>query len=190
VLLSGGGNDIAGDEFPVLLNHRNSGLPVLNEKVVEGLVEVRLRQAMASLLGSISTLCQTYLGGARPILIHGYDYPVPDGRGYMGGAWILPGPWLEPGFRKKGHVAASQADRRRVLAANAVVMRELIERYNAMLKSVARSLPGVHYVDLRDKLSAELARDKYREDWNDELHPTKNGFRKVALAFARVLDTL
>ena len=30
ILLSGGGNDIAGDEFPLLLNHSGSGLPRLN----------------------------------------------------------------------------------------------------------------------------------------------------------------
>jgi hypothetical protein len=32
------------------------------------------------------------------------DPPIPvlDGRGFLGGWWFLPGPWLEPGFREKG----------------------------------------------------------------------------------------
>jgi hypothetical protein len=49
VLISGGGNDIAGDEFAVLLNHANSGLPALNARVVDGIVNERLR--FAKLLG-------------------------------------------------------------------------------------------------------------------------------------------
>jgi len=38
----------------------------------------------------------------RLAILHGYDYPVPDGRAFMGGWGFLPGPWLEPGFREKG----------------------------------------------------------------------------------------
>src|SRR6185503_1012230 len=36
ILLSGGGNDIAGDEFAIMLNHQASGLPPLNDSVVNG----------------------------------------------------------------------------------------------------------------------------------------------------------
>jgi hypothetical protein len=35
-------------------------------------------------------------------VLHGYDYPVPDGRGVLGGGGALPGPWLDPAFRAKG----------------------------------------------------------------------------------------
>jgi len=37
-----------------------------------------------------------------PVVVHGYDYPVPDGRGFLGGFGFLPGPWLQPGFHRKG----------------------------------------------------------------------------------------
>ena len=44
ILLSGGGNDIAGvDEFAMLLNHAASPTPGLNESVVAGVIDERLR---------------------------------------------------------------------------------------------------------------------------------------------------
>ena len=43
--------------------------------------------------------------------------------------WLLPGPWLEPGFRKKGHVDFGK---------NSAVVVKLIDQFNAMLKDVSK----------------------------------------------------
>src|SRR6185436_17159820 len=95
-LLSGGGNDIAGQEFAVLLNHRASALGTLNPRIIDGIINERVRFAFLSVIATMTRLSKLYFGRVTPILIHGYSYPVPDGRGYLGGAWVLPGPWLEP----------------------------------------------------------------------------------------------
>jgi hypothetical protein len=181
ILLSGGGNDIAGDEFALLLNHAASGLPVLNESIVAGVVDVRLRQALLSLIGTVKQLARHYLGEAKPVVMHGYGHAVPDGRGFLGGGWILPGPWLEPSFRRKGHAS---------LDANAGVVRKLINRHNTALQDVAARVPGVHFVDVRPLLSSVTAGGAYKRDWGNELHPTERGFRKVADAFAAVIGGL
>jgi len=191
ILLSGGGNDIAGDEFAMLINHVNSTLPTLNATVAEGVIGERLRTAMASLVGVVSRLAREHFGERPRVVLHGYDYPVPDGRGWMGGAWILPGPWLEPGFRRKGHVAQRAQDRERVLQANMLVLRDLIDRYNVMLSGLARDLASqgladVRYVDLRGTLSTALP-SGYKADWGNELHPTKSGFAKVTAKIAAAL---
>jgi len=34
------------------------------------------------------------------ILVHCYDYPVPEGGDFLGG-WPFPGPWLDSGIREK-----------------------------------------------------------------------------------------
>jgi hypothetical protein len=180
ILLSGGGNDIAGEEFRVLLNHRGSGLPAVNPQIVDGIVNVRLRAAVACLMGVLSELCRHHFGASRPILIHGYDYPVPDGRGFWGGGSVLPGPWLEPGFRRKGHHPEHEEEARAVLEANTTVMRELIDAYNAMLAALVPTLPNARYVDLRGTLASELEQNAYRRSWADELHPTRHGFERVA----------
>jgi hypothetical protein len=188
VLISGGGNDIAGDEFAVLINHVNSGLPALNATVADGIIRERLRTAMASLVGVVTRLSESHFGERVRVVVHGYDYPIPDGRGWLGGAWALPGPWLEPGFRGKGHAGEKRGERRSVLEANTDVLHDLIDRYNVMLSELVRDLASdgldhVRYVDLRGTLSAELPTG-YKADWGNELHPTKPGFARVAAKIA------
>jgi hypothetical protein len=177
ILLSGGGNDVAGDGFPMLLNHKESGLAALNDAVVKGVLEERLLFAVVSLASQATALSRRYLNGrTTPILVHGYDYPVPDGRGFLGGFWVLPGPWLEPGFRQKGY---------QVLAQRCAIMVELIDRFNGVLQTVPEhaELRHVRYVDLRGTLSNQLAGGRYRSWWANELHPTGEGFRAVAARF-------
>jgi hypothetical protein len=191
ILLSGGGNDIAGDEFRMLINHANSGLPALNATVADGIIRERLRTAMASLVGVVTKLSESHFGEKARVVLHGYDYPIPDGRGWLGGAWFLPGPWLEPGFRRKGHVAEKRQDEQAVLKANARVLRDLIDRYNVMLASLVRDLAAsglshVRYMDLRGTLSAALP-SGYKADWANELHPTKPGYAKVTAKIAAAL---
>jgi len=85
ILLSGGGNDLAGTEFGVLLNHAASPIPGLNDQVVTGVIDRRVRAAYITILAAITHICQQWIGQPLPILIHGYDYAVPDGRGFLGG---------------------------------------------------------------------------------------------------------
>lgn len=191
ILLSGGGNDIAGEEFPMLVNHANSGLPALNATVADGVIRERLRTAMASLVGVVTRLSESHFGERARVVIHGYDYSIPDGRGWLGGGWFLPGPWLEPGFRRKGHVAEKPRQKESVLEANARVVRDLIDRYNVMLSALVRDLAAaglshVRYVDLRGTLSTALP-SGYKADWGNELHPTKPGFAKVTVKIAAAL---
>ena len=172
ILLSGGGNDIAGDEFAVLLNHAQSRLTPLNTKIVEGVLDERLRFAIGSVIGSMTALSQSLFGKKIPVLMHGYGYPVPDGRGFMGGFWVLPGPWLKPGFVAKGYHDIQQC---------CTILEDLIDRFNGLLQSIAGS-PGfehVTYVDMRPLLSNELPK-LYKKSWTDELHPTDDGFKLVA----------
>jgi hypothetical protein len=178
ILLSGGGNDIAGDEFAIMLNHQASGLPVLNESVVTGVIDERVKFAVVSVISSVTTLSKRYFGRVIPVLVHGYAHAIPDGRGYLGGAWILPGPWLKPGFIQKGY-----GD----LRSNAAVVAALIDRFNAMMQTIpaAPEMSHVTYLDLRNTISSDL--DGYKKSWNDELHPTKPGFGKIAAVYAQAI---
>lgn len=174
ILISGGGNDIAGDELAILLNHAASSLPAINEDIVRGVIDVRLHAAYATLISGITELARSYLGRPIPIITHGYDYPVPDGRGFLGGWWLLPGPWLEPAFRRKGHMDRTE---------NTALVGGLIDRFNVMLRSLSDhpQFAHVHYLDLRGTLRTD---GQYRKDWGNELHPTAHGFELVTSKFA------
>ena len=177
ILLSGGGNDIAGAGFALLLDHAASSSPGLNEDIVRGVLEVRIRNAYVAILQAITTLCVDTIGKTVPIIVHGYDRPVPDGRGVAGGAWLLPGPWLRPGFHQKGFLNQK---------ANTAVIGGLIDRFNKMIKDVTGEarFAHVHYLDLRDTLPTGA---NYDDWWANELHPTKKGFEAVANKFAAAI---
>lgn len=180
ILLSGGGNDIAGTEFGMLLNHAASAIAGLNQKIVDGVIKDRIRTAYVTILSAVTGICEQITGSSIPILIHGYDYPVPDGRGFLGGWGPLPGPWLEPGFREKGFEALEQ---------RVALMQALIDQFNVMLEGVAaiQGFEHVKYIDLRNTLSHGAA---YKKSWANELHPTEDGFGKVTDKFAEVLGGL
>jgi lysophospholipase L1-like esterase len=180
ILLSGGGNDIAGDDFAVLLNHATSPLPALNEDVVRGVIDVRLRAAYVTMIAGLTSIAQELLDRPIPIVTHGYGYAVPDGRGFLGGFSFLPGPWLEPGLHQKGH---------RDTASNQRLVAQLIDRFNAMLQGIA-ALPQfahVHHLDLRKLLRSDAG---YQQHWANELHPSKLGFALVAEKYARLIEKL
>lgn len=176
VLLSGGGNDVAGEEFFMLLDHAASPAAGLNDDVVRGVVDVRVRNAYIALLTAVTDVCVSTTGRTVPILVHGYDRPVPDGRGFADGWPIpgLPGPWLRPGFHLKGFEDQTR---------NTATVGSLIDRFNRMLRTVAADpqFRHVRYVDLRGTLSSGA---DYQRWWANELHPTKEGFRRVAARFA------
>lgn len=181
ILLSGGGNDIAGKiELGMLLNHARSNTAGFNQNIVKGVLNERIHYAYVTIISAVTTVCTQMLKRPVPIVLHGYDYPVPDGRGFAGGFWLLPGPWLEPGFRSKGYQAMPE---------RIALMKDLIDQFNDMLNSVAKS-PGfshVHYLDLRLTLSAGSGYDKW---WANELHPTKIGFSAVTHKFAQLIHQL
>jgi len=178
ILLSGGGNDVAGDPFAMLINHAMSSAPGINDAVVSGVIDQRVQAAYLAILGAVTKVCEAHTGHPVPIVIHGYDYPVPDGRGYLGGWGPLPGPWLEPGFRAKGY--EKMKDRQPIVV-------DLLDRFNAMLARVAGQLPHVHYLNLRKTLSIGT---NYKDWWGNEMHPTSKGFDAVSAKFAALLSTL
>lgn len=170
ILLSGGGNDIAGPEFAQILNHRDSSTPGLNQSVLAGVIDERLRDGYAYLIGMVAEFCHRRLGRHLPIILHGYDFPTPDGRGFLGGFGPLPGPWLQPSLNRKGYRDPVEMKQ---------YTTELINRFNAMQARLVAdlNLDFVHHIDLRDTIPAE---EGHREWWADELHPTEKGFRLIA----------
>jgi hypothetical protein len=177
VLLSAGGNDVAGDELALLLNHAAAALPTVSPEVLAG-VMLRLEVAFRTLCFGVTGLCRHFYGAEVPIILHGYGYAVPDGRGFMGGGGILPGPWLRPSLHRKGHLELERGFE---------IMQGLIDHFALMLCRVT-STPGLEHVraiDLRPTLAAVPGR--HQTLWADELHPSERGFGLVAEVFYRAV---
>jgi hypothetical protein len=198
IVVSAGGNDVAarvkrlpdgrpGAPSPVLLQLLRQADTVdpaqgdaslaLDMAEVKRLIDAALRDLFVTLLTTLNALCQATLQRTVPIVLHGYAHPVPDGRGAFGQGW------LRPAFRQRGY------DKQPF---NAEVMALLIDRLNAMQLDVIAQHPAefghVRHVDLRAVLGSG---PNYRDDWQNELHPTiPAGFERVAARFDQVLRGL
>ena len=172
ILLSGGGNDIAGAEFGFLLNHAGSPRQGLNDSVITGVIDERVQDAYIHIIRKVTELCQQMLNEPVRIILHGYGYAIPDGDGVLGGFGPLPGPWLRPGFIEKGFGNLEE---------NKATMKKLMDRFNAMLVRVAGMFGHVRYANLRPLLPAE------KKFWANELHPKPAGFKLAAEAIAALI---
>ena len=172
-LFSGGGNDVTNDQMLDLLYNKKAidsvlGTPEINKKVIQGLVGEVFYRAFDDLIGLLRSK-MTQIGKPNmPIILHGYDYAFPDGRGWsLGGIanWI--GPWLDPPLSYKGYDRDDDANVRKK------IVHDLIDAFNDMIASVVSAHPHTHYVNLRNTL-------KQHAQWHNELHPRSNGFLLVA----------
>lgn len=172
VLLSGGGNDIAGDEFFSFVNNALSSLANPNQQVLDGVVKETFEKAYSDLIELIGAKAQA-MGYKLPVFLHGYDYPWPDGRGFS--MFNLVGPWFHPTFNKKNYPYDEEDDNAPAeLAIRRRIVGQFIDSFNLMLAGLEAKYAGtVHYVDLRGTL-------KSHDEWANELHPKREGFGKLA----------
>jgi CHAT domain/FHA domain/Cytosol aminopeptidase family, N-terminal domain len=154
LLLSAGGNDIAGDPLRTYLV---SGLPPATsaDKILGQPFDRFLAQVQVQFDTVIARL--TRKSPDLKIFCHGYDWPFPLGGGI----------WLEPAFTAAGIVSDARAP----------VLKLMIDRFYDMLHTLAQAYPGrVFIVDCRGSVGRP-------DQWFDELHPMDQGFARVADRF-------
>ena len=162
VLLSGGGNDIAGNELFSLLNHKDSGFDPIREDYANYVLKDYAQAAYEHIIKSIWKIDESI-----HIITHGYGYAVPDGRAvirFFGFSFV--GPWLRPPLTQMGYTGQSERQS---------IIDDLVNRFNAMLARLAASDPRIHYLDLRNDLG--------RQDWANELHLKNSAYKRVAAKF-------
>ena len=189
ILLSAGGNDIVGPSFEFLLHHSQStafGQSGNNQRQEEILVPAlkRIQSYLIHYIASISEMCTSLYSGNLestrancskiPIIVHGYDCPVPSGEGYSFlGLFSLKGPWLRPAFRRK-----MQEDQN-----PEATVAHFIDRHNEYLQQAVDALDEVVinpvcYLNLRGEV----------QGWSDELHPAGRDMEKIAKKFSSVIE--
>lgn len=175
ILLSGGGNDAVKEQLLSLVNKKTGeGLPLLNEEALEQFVEGTLREHFLAILRAIRATETAVAAPPVPVLIHGYDHPIADGR-YIPGKADDPRAWLRPFMQRQGYdqTAGDNAD-------GTQAMRLLISRLNEMLAALPTA-PGVgpvFHVQLCGALASKFA--NHTDAWANELHPMPVGFALLA----------
>jgi hypothetical protein len=163
MLFSGGGNDIAGDQFCLWVRQFAEG-----SGASDGLDSQRL----ADMLGVIEAAYIDLIGIRDSLqsdcilFLHGYDFAQPTGKGVCGF-----GPWLKPSLDYRGWTQFALA---------AGVVKEALLAFDRLLVKLEQQHPNVVYVRTQGILDPA-------SDWANELHPTREGFHKIAGAFMQAL---
>lgn len=168
-LFSGGGNDIAGDEFSSYLNHNNSGLPVLRMDYINNMINVVFKKYFEDLNAKVAAISpETH------ILVHGYGHTIPTGKGVGIFSFNFAGPWLRPALAMKGVFdPVAQKD----------AVDKMINSYNEMLSSVASTNSKFHHIDFRHLIDQH-------NDWANELHLRNSAYARAADAVHQKISSL
>lgn len=162
VLISGGGNDFAGfNDLRPLLNEDCSKAtsaqgcfrPGDDEGTV-GFLTDKMYEHYALLVTRILVVIPAFAS----VLVHTYDYAVPDGRGVLGKQG-----WLKPALDDAQVPPQLQQ----------ACINLLMDSAHSVLTRIAAGAGGrVVLVDSRGTL--------VQKDWANELHPRPSGFKKIA----------
>jgi hypothetical protein len=157
VFISGGGNDFAGYEDLKNVIRKNCSGAVLPQDCFQQGQPAALFSQVAGYIEKLAAMVRHNLGDGIPIFIHTYDYAIPTGIGFLG-----LGQWLK--------APLDQCDVPQNL--QQAVINHLVDAYKSELDFITATAPNLRVVDTRGILS--------KSDWANELHPTINGFNKIA----------
>jgi hypothetical protein len=161
ILVSAGGDEIAGDQFIIYLDYVGGGL------------SSRIQGAIASVEASYQALFQfrdVYAGHDTPIFGHCYDYAIPNGS-----RTIFGGPWLKPSLDFASYNYSQ----------GLAIVKQAIDDLYTMLNGLA-SVAGNNFilVDTRGTLTRDMS---HPLGWANEIHPYTDGFIALAQKFVPVL---
>lgn len=159
ILFSGGGNDIAGNQFCIFLDYADSGGLGLNV--------VRFEEELQAVRASYQDLFLFRDRNATgvPIIGQCYDFAIPSGVHP-----ICAGPWLLPSLQFAGWSKAQGAG----------IVHDALAAFRGLLVDLASDPHNnFGFVDTQGTLQPS--------QWANELHPIPEGFRLIAAKFVDFL---
>lgn len=176
MLFSGGGNDIAGDQFCVWLNDNKDG------DWANAVDWTRLDAALDLILAMYDDLAmiRDEVNPRCLLVTHGYDFPparvLGAGINLFGPLSRLSGlasfgPWLQPSLSFCGWTKPED---------QAAIVKDVLHEFNRRLESW----------DVGNHLHIGTQGVLAPEDWGNEIHPNRVGFQKIARQFSRALQNL
>jgi len=162
ILFSGGGNDIAGDQFCIYLDYASTGGTGLNA--------ARFQEALGAIEASYRDLFSFRKKYAPniPIFGHCYDFGIPNGSHPL-----CTGPWLKPSLEFAGY---------RDLQQNRKIVRDALVQFKTRLQGLAADPDNKFFlVDTQGTITDD--------EWGNELHPNARGFKQIAQKIVEDLRT-
>lgn len=165
LLFSGGGNDLVGvDRFYKWLHPYEKGMEpkdILNKKTLKAALDL-----VENGYDELIDIRDNYSPKTN-ILLHSYDYAIPDGRGVCGR-----GPWLKPGLEQRKVPVKYRRE----------VVKLFLKKFDWLLRRVAKKNQLITVVQTQGTLEDN--------EWANELHPKSLGFKKIAKLFKDVIQKI
>jgi len=174
LLYSGGGNDIVGKwdmEFFLKQKTPNMSWEQCIQKQRFNRKIAQVRSAWLDLLALRDDHSPNTV-----IITHGYDYPIPRNEGFTLLNFRLVGPWMWPAMVDKG--ITDPQDQR-------AIAKWMIGNLSAMLQDLT-SDPKTGQKFIAIDTPGTVTDD----EWADEIHPNKDGFKKIADRFLGEMNAL
>jgi hypothetical protein len=167
LLFSGGGNDIVGNPMALWVKDYISTVPPTNL-----INTARFANALGLVQAGYEDLIKLRdkLSPTTHLVFHGYDFAIPDGRGICGY-----GPWLKPTFDLRLFPSRPPA---------VAVVTAMLQQFAVILQTLAATHNGVTFINTQGTLPP------IPSSWHNELHPSRDGFNKIAAIFHANLKTL
>lgn len=189
VLISGGGNDIIGALGQSPSNKPAERLLLKPDEWTSTAGAARylsedgwkllckhLDEVMAHFFGHLGT----DINRDTPVLMHTYDFATPRQSGVKLGP-LKGGPWMIKACQAYGIPEADWP----------ALSRELLTRWATQLQGYTQTYPQLRVVQTQGLLTPALTSDTGpTEDWENEIHPNKRGYRKLTPKWAQILDAL
>ncbi len=166
ILFSGGGNDIVGANLPVLLNPYKQGYTW-----EDCLNMIRFRRRLQEIesvyldLADLRDDCQP----SAYIFTQGYDYAIPTGEGVRIFGIEVAGKWIKARMDALGIPADFQG----------TVIDHMLVEFDNLLIRLEQTIPRCVHVRTQGTL--------LDSDWANELHPTTEGFKKIAAKYQEAM---
>lgn len=168
ILFSGGGNDIVGDPMALWVKDWDESVnpaALLHTKRFDAAVDLVLAgyEDLLALRNALSP--------GTHVILHAYDFAIPDGRG----ACYL-GPWLNPTFDARGFP--------KPLPARTAVVEAMLRRFADRLSAFEKKNNKVSFLNTQGTLPRNTS------SWHNELHPSDEGFDTFAGLFHEKIKAL
>ncbi len=167
LLFSGGGNDIAGDQFCLWLKPNTGGgaasaVDANRLQEILGVVEDGYRDLI-----DIRDRCAPECW----IVTHAYDFPQPSDKGVCG-----VGPWLKPSLDYRGWTNAAD---------QFAIAKTVLAKFNDRLVALEaeQRKAGRNFLHVRTQWTLNS-----HTDWANEIHPNAAGFTKIARVISSALN--
>jgi hypothetical protein len=165
IMFSGGGDDLVGNQFRFWLRDAGAAQGDPRGGVNHELLADILGVVLAA-YADLAQIRQQYAPQAL-LLVHAYDFAIPTGIGVCPSV----GPWLKPSLDDRGWTG---------LADGSDIVRQILIEFKQRLQAFCATVPNAVCVDTQGTLAAN--------EWANELHPTPEGFLRIAEKFRAALS--